>query len=110
MIKIIIYISLLLNFIYAGTDGTIRGQVLDTSGDAVIGAQLIVNKINKGTATDVEGNYLLLNINVGEYDVSCKMIGYQTQVVENVSVIMDQTQWLNFTLSEAMIEGEIVYV
>ena len=58
MIKIIIYILLLFNVIYAGTDGTIRGQVLDTSGDAEIGAQIILNKTDKGTATDVEGNYL----------------------------------------------------
>ena len=49
---------------------------------------------------------MLLNINVGDYDLTCKMIGYQTQIVEDISVVMDQTQWLNFTL-EAMIEGEI---
>ena len=109
MIRIFIYITFFA-FSYAGTDGTIRGQVLDVNGDPVIGAQIIIEKIGKGTATDIEGNYLLLNVNVGDYDLACKMIGYQTQIVEDISVVMDQTQWLNFTLSEAMIEGETVYV
>ena len=110
MFRYLLILFLAVGFVFAGTDGTIRGQILDVNGEPVIGAQIFIKKVNKGTVTDIDGNYLLLNINVGTYDVTCMMIGYATQVVENVSVVMDQTQWLNFVLKEEMVEGEVVYV
>ena len=58
----------------------------------------------------MDGNFILLNIPVGEYEVRFLMIGYQTKVMENVGVVMDQTQWLNVSLPEATVEGEVVYV
>ena len=96
--------------IYAGTDGTIRGQVLDVEGSPIIGAQIVIKSKGLGTVADLDGNYILLNIPVGTYTVTIQMIGYQTKIIENVSVTMDQTTWLNFNLAIAAIEGEVVYV
>ena len=100
----------LLSSIYSGTDGTIRGQIMDDDGDPVIGAQVVIKDKGIGTMADVQGNYILLNIPVGTYEVTIQMIGYQTQIVDNVSVNMDQTTWLNFNMSIAVIEGDVVYV
>ena len=47
--------------LFAGTDGTIRGQILDTEGDPAIGAQVVIKKNGIGTAADLEGNYLTRN-------------------------------------------------
>ncbi len=110
MYKIIILFFILTGVVFSGTDGTIRGQVVDTEGEPVIGAQVVIKKNGLGAAVDVDGNYLLLNIPVGSYELTVQMIGYQTVVIENVSVTMDQTTWLNFTLSMAAIEGDVVYV
>jgi len=99
-----------LSFIWAGTDGTIRGQIIDDDGEPVIGAQIVIKEKGIGTMADVEGNYILLNIPVGKYELTVQMIGYQTQIVDNVSVTMDQTTWLNFNMSIAVIEGDVVYV
>ena len=110
-IKIIFLICInIVSFTFAGTDGTIRGEVLDMEGEAVIGATIVIKEIGLGTAADVDGSYLLLNVPVGTYDVEVEMIGYQRQVVEGVGITMDQTTWLNFTMSIAAIEGETVYV
>ena len=108
--KIIILFFISLCTVFPGTDGTIRGQVVDTEGEPVIGAQVIIKKNGLGAAVDIDGNYLLLNIPVGSYELTVQMIGYQTVIIENVSVTMDQTTWLNFTLSMAAIEGDVVYV
>ena len=110
LFKILTIVSLFASTLIGGTDGTIRGEVLDMEGEAVIGATIVIKEIGLGTAADVDGSYLLLNVPVGTYDIEVEMIGYQKQVIEGVGITMDQTTWLNFTMSIAAIEGETVYV
>ena len=105
-----ILILFLFSLSFSGTDGTIRGKVTDEDGTALIGTQIYIPELEKGAAADLDGNFILLNIPVGEYEVKFLMIGYQTKIVENVGVVMDQTQWLNVSLPEASVEGEVVYV
>ena len=73
------------SILFAGTDGTIRGEVLDVEGEAIIGATIVIKEIGLGTAADIDGSYLLLNVPVGTYDVTVEMIGYQTYIVENLT-------------------------
>ncbi len=102
---------LFVSFLYAGTDGTIRGKVTDAvDGTPLPGANVIIPGLNIGAATDVDGNYIILNIPVGDYDVVCSMIGYKKTTMKEIHVLMDQTQWLNFKLEEEVIEGEEVEV
>ena len=102
---------LFISFLYAGTDGTIRGKVTDAvDGTPLPGANVIIPGLNIGAATDVDGNYIILNIPVGDYDVVCSMIGYKKTTMKEIHVLMDQTQWLNFKLEEEVIEGEEVEV
>ena len=108
-IKDILFI-LFFNFLISGTDGTIRGKVIDDSGLPMIGAQVFVDGLGVGTMSDVDGNYIILNIPVGKYTIKCSVIGYSIQEITNVDVIMDQTVWLNFTLSISAVEGEVVTV
>ena len=97
-------------FLYAGTDGTIRGQIADTEGVALPGAQIFIPELSLGAIADANGNYIILNIPVGDYDVIVMMMGYQKQTMKQVNVIMDQTLWLNFKLLLAVIEGDEVEV
>ena len=99
-----------LSVLFSGTDGTIRGKVLDVKGEPIPGAQVYVAELGAGTMTDIDGNYILLNLEVGAYDVTASMIGFSTQVVNNVDIVMDQTVWLNFTMQIEAIEGEVIQV
>jgi len=96
--------------LYGGTDGTIRGQVTDVQGEPLIGAQVFIGELSIGSVADLNGNYLILNVPVGKYDVTVVIIGYQKQVMKDVTVLMDQTVWLNFKLPIETVEGEEVYV
>ena len=96
--------------IFPGTDGTLRGKITDSDGAALIGTQIYMPDLGKGTIADADGNYIILNIPVGDYEVRFLMIGYQTKIYENVTITMDQTKWLNPKLGEASIEGEVVKV
>ncbi len=107
----ILIISLLaLNTLFAGTDGTIRGAVRDVNGEGLPAVQVYIEELGQGATTDIDGNYIILNVQVGTYEVKAAMIGYATQVFQNVSVTMDQTQWLNIVMQEEAIEGEEIVV
>ena len=105
-IALILFISLSI----AGTDGTVRGKVLNIDGESLPGAQVYIVELGVGTMTDVDGNYILLNLEVGTCDVTVSMIGFSTQVIQGVDVVMDQTIWLNFAMQIEVIEGEVIHV
>jgi hypothetical protein len=56
----------------------------------------------------LNGDYIILNVQVGTYDVRASMIGYAVVITKDVNVTMDQTKWLNWELKEEAIEGEII--
>ena len=108
--KIILIIFLLCCSLHGGTDGTIRGKVTDKEGVPLPGANIYIPSISLGAAADLDGNYIILNIPVDDYDVIVQMMGYKKTTKKEVRVMMDQTVWLNFRLEEETVEGEEVIV
>ena len=43
--------------LYAGTDGTIRGQITDIDGEPLPGAQVFIEEMSLGAVADINGNY-----------------------------------------------------
>src|SRR5690606_33144158 len=56
----------------------ITGQVVDQDGTPLIGVNVLVDGTNKGTATDVEGRFVLEDVNENA-TLIFSYIGYQTQ-------------------------------
>ena len=112
MIQLFRYIGFIffVSLSIAGTDGTVRGKVLDVEGESLPGAQVYIAELGVGTMTDIDGNYILLNLEVGTYDVTVSMIGFATQIIQGVVIVMDQTVWLNFSMQIEAIEGEVIHV
>ena len=55
-------------------DGIISGFVSDSSsGEALIGANVIIQETGQGMATDINGYYIIQNINSGSYTL---MVSY----------------------------------
>ncbi len=103
--------SCLINIAFAGTTGKIAGNVTDAkTGEALPFVNIIIEGTNLGAATDIDGNYVILNIPPGKYNVKAQYIGYQAVLVENVSVSIDLTTKLDFTLNESAIELDEVVV
>jgi hypothetical protein len=101
---------LVITLISAGTDGTLRGKITDTDGAPLPGGVVYIPELEIGTAADLDGNYILLNILVGSYDISFSMIGKEKKIISDVSISMDKTVWLNVSLAIETIEGEEVIV
>ena len=106
IIRSLIIMLIIIESAFGGTDGTIRGKVTDIENSALPGANIYIPSVGVGAAADMEGNYIILNIPVGEYDVVVQMMGYQKQTITGVNVVMDQTSWLNFKLPVAAVEGD----
>ncbi|MFN1834203.1 carboxypeptidase regulatory-like domain-containing protein [Balneola sp. MJW-20] len=95
---------------FAGTTGKIAGTVVDESGEPLPGVQIFIVGTSKGTISDVDGKYSLVNLKPGKYIVEFRFLGFATYRVENVEVIVDKTTTIDATLREAVIEGEEVVV
>lgn len=60
-------------------DITVNGTVVDDTGEPIIGATVMVDGTNQGTATDIDGNFTLKVPQGAKIKVS--YIGYDTQVL-----------------------------
>ena len=97
------------NFIWAGVSGKIYGRVTDRdNGDPLPGVNVVVVGTSQGSATDLEGEYYILNLRPGTYSVSVSMIGYQTTISRDVRILSDHTVTLNFELSTKVLEASAI--
>jgi len=96
----------------AAVTGKITGRVTDAStGQPLVGANVIVEDTGYGSFTDEDGNFAILNIRPGSYAVKASMIGYQALVLTGAEVRIGLTTSLNFDLPAAAIAmGEVVAV
>jgi len=95
----------------AGTTGKLTGKVIDAkTKEALPFVNVVILGTNLGAATDIDGNYTILNIPPGKYDVKVQYIGYQAVIVEGISISIDLTTRQDFTLSESSVELEAVVV
>lgn len=107
---LVMIIFSLFNTLYSQTTGKLSGKVIDQSGEALIGANVLVEGTNQGAATDFDGYYVILNLRAGSYSIRIGYVGYQSKVVEKVKINSDQTTRLDVTLSAEVIEGETVTI
>jgi len=91
-----VFIGLMLN---AGTTGQLAGKVRDEQGKPAP-ANIILEGTQIGTAVKDNGQYIIINIPPGTYDVKCLSMGYGTQIVTGIKIGTDETTTLNFTLSK----------
>ena len=73
----VITITLFCNTAFA--QGSLKGKVTDSQGEAVIGANVFLKGTNMGAATDFSGNYSVKNIPAGSYTLIVSAVGYKTQ-------------------------------
>ena len=108
----VLFSLLLLSTVMLAQTGKIKGKVTDlNSGEALIGANVLVVGTSFGAATDVNGEYTILNLSAGTYEVKASYIGYQTITQTNVRINTDLTTELNYQLpAEGISVGEVVVV
>lgn len=101
------------NFLFAGETGKISGKVIDKkTNEPLPGVNILIEGTSIGAATDLNGEYFILQIPPGTYSLRASMIGYQNIIIENVLVRADHTTIINFEMEEITyeLEKEVVVV
>ncbi len=91
--------------------GKIAGRVTDAaSGEPLIGVNVLIDGTMQGTVTDVDGNYIILNVRPGDYTLVFSYIGFSRHTVSGVRVTTGQTTRYDVSMREEIIEGEEIIV
>lgn len=91
--------------------GKIFGKVVDAqTGEPLIGANVLILGTNYGAATDVKGEFIILNILPGTYNISARYIGYREQINQNIKVYVNLTTEVNFNLQTEEYTTDVIVV
>jgi len=92
------------------TTGGIRGKVDDAStGDALIGANVILQGTNRGASTNAEGVFEMKAVSPGRYMIVARFLGY-TSSQQNVEVTTGKISEVNFSLQQDVLKTDEVVV
>lgn len=115
---LLIIITLLLGFSFLWAQeepsvsgfGQIQGIITDKStGEPLIGANILIEGTSLGAATDFDGYYIVNKVPVGSYTMSVRYIGYLSYDTP-IEITSGQTTQQNVSLVFQLIEGEEVVV
>lgn len=91
--------------VLAGTKGKIAGKVTDAvTGEPLMGVNIIIEGTTIGAASDAEGDYYILNVSPGVYNLKATMIGFKPNVVEKVRVQVDLTSKVNIQMTSLTVQ------
>ncbi|MFW5721267.1 MAG: carboxypeptidase-like regulatory domain-containing protein, partial [Bacteroidota bacterium] len=107
---IFIFISNICNAQESPTQ-TIRGVVIDANSyETLPGANVLLVDKNRGTITDMDGNFELKNIPVGRYDIQFSYVGYKPLTIPELIVGSGKEVVLEIKLEESVSELDEVVV
>jgi outer membrane receptor protein involved in Fe transport len=90
---------------FAGTTGKIAGTITDEqTGEPLPGANVMIAGTNIGAATNVQGEFFIINVPPGNYNLKVNLIGYRPLEVKSVVVTLDLTTTLDLELQTETID------
>lgn len=95
--------------------GSIEGYVQDESGEPLIGVTVVAveqnTNLTRGAVTDDEGNFKLLSLPRGTYNITASYVGYQSVEKQDITMTIGQVLRLDFDLAESAVDiSEVMIV
>ena len=95
--------------VFAGTTGKIAGKAIDAeNGLALPAVNITIVGTSFGTAANSNGEYFILNLLPGIYEVQADRIGYASVIKKKIRVFADLTTQVNFSLPVKALEFDKV--
>jgi hypothetical protein len=110
LIILILVILVASSLLIAGTTGKISGRITEKGGSALPGANALVVGTTLGTVTDLNGEYVIINIPPGTYDLRITLVGYTPVIVRQVNVTADRTTLISTSLTSSVIEMQDIVI
>lgn len=117
MLRLTKALSLLLlitvvSFNSLGQNGSIAGNIFDdANNEPLIGAAIqILNTDNLGSATDLDGHYMIEGLAPGNYTIKVSYVSYQTKEIQDVTVKEGEVTPLDITMTSTSNELDMVVI
>lgn len=82
-----------------GQSASIKGTITDAqTNETLVGAYVIVDGLQKGGSTDIDGNYIIENLPAGTYQVIATYVGFSSKT-EEVTLGENAEVTLNFSMN-----------
>ncbi|MGA9408320.1 MAG: TonB-dependent receptor [Bacteroidota bacterium] len=96
--------------LFAQGSGTLNGRVLDKeTGEALVGANVIVANTNLGAAADIDGKFTIHDVPAGKVTLKVSYIGYRPTTVD-ITMTENGTVEQEIRLAAGTVIGETVVV
>ena len=96
----------------ADTNGKIYGMVTDPSGGMIVSAAVTVMQIEtseqKTVQTDAHGNYSLLALAPGDYNLQVQSTGFQTYVKEHIKIDVNSAIQINVSMVLGSTQSKVI--
>jgi len=101
-----------INIVVLASGGKIAGKVVDAeSGVPLPGVNIVLVGYEMGSASDMEGDFFILNIPPGIYDLRATMVGYKPTILQGLQISVNHTTSVEFELEPTVVEvGEDIIV
>jgi iron complex outermembrane receptor protein len=86
----------------------LRGVVTSTSGEVLVGANVVLTGTGRGSTSDLSGNFQIRNIPAGVYNLRVSYLGYESFTKE-ISIPTEEFHEIMLTPSALQTEEFIVY-
>ena len=106
MKKNLLFLFLFVSLITKAQERLLSGKIVNQSNEPLSGASIIVKGLNKGVATDVEGNFKL-RLTEGAYTLQISFIGYQSKEQE-INLITDDSILIILSSNEFILDEVLV--
>ncbi len=108
MRKIVLMIFALAVLIKAGAQNKISGRVIDDANLPLVGANVYLPELNKGTITNRQGEFLISGLPAKKIKIQFSFVGYNNSI-ETVNLLHGDTI-LNIELSKEIVQSQEVVV
>ncbi|MGD8781786.1 MAG: TonB-dependent receptor [Ignavibacteria bacterium] len=110
-IRPILFSLLFISTVLAQSTGKVSGVVVDGEfGGGLIGANVLLEGTTYGAATDLNGNYLIVGVPAGTYNLIFSSIGYAKKTVTGVVVNAGEVTKIEITMGTESYETEEVVI
>ncbi|HSP88998.1 MAG TPA: carboxypeptidase-like regulatory domain-containing protein, partial [Ignavibacteriaceae bacterium] len=115
--KKLLLLLVILSFQSFAQNSIISGKVADKHTQVpLIGANVLIVGTTWGSATDVNGIFTIKNIPAGTYTIRVSFVGYDSEIINNVSVSKNDSLFFtinletDFSLNEIVVEDKREFI
>lgn len=107
----ILLLVFVINPVFAQQTGKIAGRITDSeTNEPLAGANIMILDTKMGASTDLDGEFFIINVPPGTYNLEVQMIGYATVRKEGIRVSVNRTAFTKLELDPAVLESEVIVV